>query len=158
MPKPSIRHRPDFVLGLLYMIAGSGFAAAASRYDMGTVDYMGPGYFPFALGLLLVGIGLIIVARAVWTAGPVVGLQPWNLRSLIWMVGSVLMFGAALRPLGLIVALVLLVILASLASREFSWKATLLNAVAMVVVNVGLFVYGLSLPFPLLPEFLNFSF
>lgn len=157
MAHPCIRHRPDFVLGLLYLFAGGGFAFAASRYDMGTLDYMGPGYFPFALGVLLAGLGLVIVARAAFAGGPIVRLQPWNLRSLAWMVGSVLVFGATLRPLGLVLSLVLLVILASLASREFSWKATLANAAAMVVINVGGFAYGLSLPLPLLPQFLNLA-
>jgi len=151
----SIRHQPDFILGLLYAVAGGGFAFAASRYDMGSLSYMGPGYFPLVLGLVLAFIGQIIMARAVFVPGAMVRLQSWNLRPLIWMVGSVVIFGATLRPLGMVIALVLLVVTASLASREFTWKATLLNAFAMVVVNVGGFVYGLSLPFPLLPSFLD---
>ena len=157
MAHPSIRHQPDFVLGLLYVLAGAGFAFAASRYDMGTLAYMGPGYFPFVLGLVLAAIGLVIVARAVLVRGPIVRIGALNPRPLIWMVGSVVVFGATLRPLGLVLALVLLVMLASLASREFTWKATLLNALAMVIINVGGFAYGLSLPLPLLPAFLDIS-
>lgn len=155
MAHTSIRQRPSFMLGMLYVLSGGGFAWAASRYDMGTLDYMGPGYFPFALGLLLASLGLVIIARAVLTNGPVVRLPSWHLRSLAWMVGSVLMFALTLRPLGLALALVLLVVLASMASREFRWMTALANSAAMVVVNVGVFVYGLSLPLPLLPELVN---
>ncbi|MPS28810.1 MAG: tripartite tricarboxylate transporter TctB family protein [Alcaligenaceae bacterium] len=152
-----IRNQPDFVLGLLYILAGGGFAAAASRYDMGTLAYMGPGYFPFILGMLLAAIGAWIVLRAVLIRGVRVRLASWNLRSLSWMVGSVVMFGLALQPLGLVIALVLLVILASLASHEFTWKTTLINAAVMVVLNVGGFVYGLSIPFPVLPQIAAFQ-
>jgi len=151
-----VRNQPDFVLGLLYILAGGGFAAAASRYEMGTLAYMGPGYFPFILGILLAGIGAWIVLRATLARSIRVRLAPWNLRSLFWMVGSVIMFGLALQPLGLVIALVLLVILASLASHEFTWKTTLVNALAMVVLNVGGFVYGLSIPFPVLPQIIAF--
>jgi len=152
-----IRNQPDFVLGLLYILAGGGFAAAASRYDMGTLAYMGPGYFPFILGMLLAAIGAWIVLRAVLIRGVRVRLASWNLRSLFWMVGSVVMFGLALQPLGLVIALVLLVILASLASHEFTWKTTLINAAVMVALNVGGFVYGLSIPFPVLPQIAAFQ-
>ncbi|WP_353173996.1 tripartite tricarboxylate transporter TctB family protein [Paracandidimonas soli] len=152
MASLSIRHQPDFTLGLLYLLSGGGFAAAAVRYNMGTLAYMGPGYFPFILGALLAAIGLLIILRAVFGRGASVRLAPWNLRSLFWMVGSVIAFGLALQPLGLILALVLLVILASLASHEFTWKTTLINAAVMVVLNVGGFVYGLSIPFPVLPQ------
>ncbi len=155
MTQVSIKHQPDFILGSLYTLAGGGFALAASRYDMGTLSYMGPGYFPFLLGVVLAAIGIVIVARATLARGAVVRVPRWNVRPLIWMVGSVLLFAALLRPLGMVVALTVLVILASLASRDFTWKATLLNALVMVVVNVGGFVYGLSLPFPLLPAFLG---
>lgn len=151
MASLTVRHQPDFVLGILYILAGSSFAVAAAQYDIGTLAYMGPGYFPLLLGILLAGIGLLIVLRAIFSRGLKVKLAPWNLRSLLWMVGSVVVFGLALQPLGLIIALVLLVVLASLASHEFTWKTTLINAFVMVVLNVGGFVYGLSIPFPVLP-------
>lgn len=147
----AVRNQPDFILGLLYVLAGGGFAVASSRYDMGTLSYMGPGYFPFLLGVLLAAIGVLIVLRAVAARSVRVRLAPWNLRSLFWMVGSIVVFGLTLHPLGLVISLVLLVIMASLACHEFTWKTTLINAFVMVVLNVGGFVYGLSIPFPVLP-------
>lgn len=153
-----IQHQPNFLLGLLYIFAGGGFALVSSRYDMGQLSYMGPGYFPFMLRLLLAGIGALIVARSLGTkAASIVRLTGWNFRSIFWMVGSVMVFGWVLQPLGLIIALVLLVVLASLASHEFTWRTTLVNAFVMVVLNVGGFVYGLSIPFPVFPEILSTS-
>lgn len=147
-----IRNQPDFLLGSLYALAGGGFAVTSVHYDMGQLSYMGPGYFPFLLGVLLAGIGLLIIARSVARGASRARLSGWNFRSIFWMVGSVMIFGLALEPLGLIVALVLLVVLASLASHEFTWRTTLVNALVMVVLNVGGFVYGLSIPFPVFPE------
>ena len=152
MASSSVRDQPAFMLGLLYVLAGGGFAAAAAWYEMGTLAYMGPGYFPFLLGVLLAGIGLLIILRAVFGRGIRVRLARWDPRSLLWMVGSVIVFGLTLQPLGLIIALVLLVVLSSLASHEFTWKSALVNAFVMVVLNVGGFVYGLSIPFPILPQ------
>ncbi|MGB6104699.1 MAG: tripartite tricarboxylate transporter TctB family protein [Pusillimonas sp.] len=156
MSSLSIKNQPDFVLGGLYVLAGLGFALAASSYEMGTLSYMGSGYFPFLLAILLCGIGLIIIGRSIGSRGPSLKLANWSPRSLFWMVGSIMIFGLALQPLGLIVALVLLVVLASLASYEFTWKTTLVNAFVMVVVNVGGFAYGLSIPFPIFPDLIYF--
>lgn len=153
-----IQHQPNFLLGLLYVLAGGGFAVGSLRYDMGQLSYMGPGYFPFLLGLLLAVIGTFIAARSLGIkAGSIVRLAGWSFRSIFWMVGSIMVFGFALQPLGLIISLVLLVVLASLASHDFSWRTTLVNAFVMVVLNVGGIAYGLSIPFPVLPEVLSTS-
>jgi len=150
-----IKHQPNFVLGGLYALAGAGFAVTSLNYDMGDLSYMGPGYFPFLLGILLAALGSLIMIRSLGFSQEVVRLSGWNLRSISWMVGSVMIFGLALEPLGLVIALVLLVVLASLASHEFTWRTTLTNALVMVVLNVGGFVYGLSIPFPVFPEILS---
>jgi hypothetical protein len=57
--------------------------------------------------------------------------------------------------LGLVAALVGLVLISSLASHEFKWKGAVLNAVFLLIVCVGAFVYGLGLQLPLWPAFIN---
>jgi hypothetical protein len=61
------------------------------------------------------------------------------------------LFGLAVERLGLMLAVVLLVGVASLGSAERSWRETLLVALALAVVSSLIFVVGLSVPVRLLP-------
>jgi hypothetical protein len=57
--------------------------------------------------------------------------------------------------MGFIVAVLVLVMVASSASKEFSWKVALINAVVLIAFTYSVFVIGLKLQFPLLPFFLQ---
>ena len=67
------------------------------------------------------------------------------------MLGSVVLFGLLLNRAGLIIALATVVIVSSYASHEFGWKATLINTVVLIALCLAVFVYALSLQFPLWP-------
>ena len=70
---------------------------------------------------------------------------------------SVALFGAILPRLGLLISLPLLIIISSWASDEFSWKATLINAVVLTVMSWVIFVKGLALTIPVLPTIAGFG-
>jgi hypothetical protein len=70
------------------------------------------------------------------------------------VLGAVVLFGLLLQPMGLIVALAVLILVSSKASHEFSWKGALLNTVVMIAFSVGAFIYGINLQIPLWPAFL----
>ena len=59
-----IRNQQDFAAGFMYIVVGLFFAGIARNYQMGTAAKMGPGYFPFWLGMLLALIGLIVLLNA----------------------------------------------------------------------------------------------
>ncbi|AZG09519.1 tripartite tricarboxylate transporter TctB family protein [Pigmentiphaga sp. H8] len=149
------RSEKRLATGLLYLLLGAGTSLLASGYPMGTSARIGPGYFPFWLGLLLAALGLSITVRAYAAGAPKEKLERWDLRSLSWMTGSVVLFGVMLKPLGLVLAIATLVVVASRASHEFTWRGALANAAVMVVLIVGAFVHGLGLPFNLWPAFLD---
>jgi hypothetical protein len=44
-----------------------------------------------------------------------------------------------------------LIMVSSKASPEFTWKGALANAAVLIVLCVGVFVYGLGLQFPVWP-------
>ena len=71
--------------------------------------------------------------------------------------GSVALFGAILPRLGLLISLPLLVLISSWASDEFSWKATVINAVVLTAMSWVIFVKGLSLTIPVLPTIAGFG-
>jgi hypothetical protein len=156
LPKPiAIRNRKDFAAGLLYICTGAGFAAGATFYKMGSADRMGPGYFPFWLGLLLALIGIVVLVASLRTRSTSVAMPKFDWMVLAWILGSVAAFGVLLTWTGLVVSLVALVLVSSVASHEFKWKGALLNAVLLLALCVGAFVYGLGLQLPLWPSFVN---
>lgn len=147
-----IKSQKDFWSGLMFVSVGIAFAWGATEYSFGTSARPGAGYFPFGLGLLMALLGAIVLFKSltIETAdGDPVGGFAW--RPLLIILGSVLVFGAALPRLGMLISLPVLIIMSSLASQEFSWKGAILNAVVLTLLSWGVFVVGLSLTIPLWP-------
>lgn len=59
-----IANYQDFFAGLFYILFGALAAYLSTSYNMGTGARMGPGYFPYYLGLTLAGIGVIVFVKA----------------------------------------------------------------------------------------------
>ena len=150
----AIRNQKNFAAGLLYIGAGGAFAIGALFYKMGSAARMGPGYFPFWLGLLLATIGLVVLAGSVRVRSPAGPMPKFDWKVLAWILASVAAFGVLLTPLGLVISLVVLVLVASRASHEFRWKGAVLNALLLLVMCLGAFVWGLGLQLPLWPSFI----
>ena len=150
----TIRNQKNFTSGLLYIVAGLGFAVGATQYKLGSADRMGPGYFPLWLGLLLALIGAVVLAGSVRAKTRAEAMPRMDLKTLAWILGSVALFGLLLQPMGLVISLVALVLVSSVASHEFGWKGALLNALLLLVICVGAFIFGLGLQLPLWPAFM----
>jgi len=148
---PRIRNWQDFWSGVLFVVIGLGFAAIATSYSLGTAKRMGPGYFPFYLGLILAGLGLLIVFFSLGKDGPRVGRFHW--KPILWVLGSIVAFGLLLKAVGMLVAGFVLVVGASLGGDEFRLKGVLALALVLVVFCALVFVIGLKLPIPMCPDF-----
>jgi len=59
-----LRNKQDFWSGVMFAIIGSGFAWKADSYQMGTAARMGPGYFPYWLGVCLAVLGVVVALAA----------------------------------------------------------------------------------------------
>jgi hypothetical protein len=139
----------------MYMVIGAFFAAMATQYPMGTAAKMGPGYFPFYLGILMFLLGLLVAVKAFGAKAAIESIPKFNWRIIAQITGSVVLYGLLLPRLGFLIAVVVLVFVAASASREFTWKGTLINAAFLVTFTYSVFVLGLKLQFPLLPAFLQ---
>ncbi|MBS1133154.1 MAG: tripartite tricarboxylate transporter TctB family protein [Burkholderiaceae bacterium] len=144
-----IRSPKDFGAGLLY--GGFGLTAILMAWDfgMGSASRMGPGYFPTALGALLLLIGIASLVRSFFRDGKPIGAVAWKGAALV-TAGTVL-FGLLLRPAGLVPALVALILVGASASARFrlEWRASLLM-LALIAFCALVFVKGLGLPLSLL--------
>lgn len=150
-----IRNQKDFASGLLFIAIGLAFAYIARDYQMGTPAKMGAGYFPFWLGLLMAGLGLIVAISAMGKKATEAKLSKWDWKSVLWVTGSVVLFATTLPYMGLIVSLIVLIFVSAMASHEFHWKGTVVSAVILNVIAYVAFVWGLKLQFPVWPFFLT---
>jgi hypothetical protein len=149
-----IRNQKDFAAGLIYVAAGAAFSLGALQYKLGDPARMGPGWFPFWVGILLVAVGAATAVAGLQPGAAEDPLRKPELGALGWILGAVVLFGLLLQPMGLVVALVALVLVSSMASHEFGWKGALLNAAVLVVFSAGVFIEGIQLQIPLWPHFL----
>lgn len=150
-----IKSQRDFWSGLMFLVAGLGFAWGATFYRFGTSAEPGPGFFPFGLGLLLALLGVAILFKALSVervGGDPIGALAW--KPLGFIVGAVVFFGWALPHLGLVVALPLLVAGAALAGDEFRLREVIVNASVLTAASWAIFVWGLHLTIPLAPSFI----
>lgn len=150
-----IRNQRDFGAGVMFILVGIFFALIATQYRMGTAAKMGPGYFPFWLGVLMAFIGLLLLFNSFAKKTAEEKMPKWDFKIMLWITGSVVLYGVLLPTMGFFVAVFVLVFVSASASHDFGWKGTLLNAVILMSFTYLAFVKGLGLSFPLLPTFLN---
>jgi drug/metabolite transporter (DMT)-like permease len=143
----------DFWSGVMFAVVGALFAGIAYNYKLGTAARMGPGFFPFFLGLILLGIGIAVIVFSLrgTTRGEAVDKFHWI--PLFWVLGSICLFGVMLKLTGVLFAGVALVVGSSLGSGEFKAKEIAILAVGLSVFCAAVFVGGLKLPIPMCPGF-----
>jgi hypothetical protein len=110
---------------------------------------MGPGYFPRILGILLLVLGAALALRSLRLQGT--AIPRWRWRPTVMVLGSVVVYGAIVRPLGVALSTVLLIVGASAASHEFRPREALIAGVLLAALSVGVFVIGLSMQLPIWP-------
>ena len=164
-----IKSKQDWWAGLMFMAFGLFFIVFAlgtpdfldkmvgakliAGYQMGSSVRMGPAYFPVVLGALLAVLGLIVLIDSLVEEGPEVA--KFHFRPLLFIAISSLAFAYLLKPLGLVLASVILVFIAAYGGHEFKWKEVAIMSVVLVIFSVIVFVKGLSLPFPVCPDFIE---
>ena len=158
-----IGHPKDFWGGVLFVAIGLIFLLIARGvpgvpfmpgYSMGTPARMGPGFFPFYLGVILAGLGVIICIQGFRSAGgPDSAFPKFHWAPILWVLGAVCLFGIILKATGMLIAGFLLTLIASIGNPEgVKWKSTIIMSILLVVFCALVFVAGLKLPIPLCPD------
>ena len=159
-----IGHPKNFWGGVLFAVIGALFALIAKGlrlgdtvlipgYAMGVPARMGPAFFPFWLGLILLALGVIIMIEGVKMQGGEEGRFPvFHWKPILYVLGAVVMFGLILKPVGMLLAGLALIIVASKGSAEFQLKRSIVLGLVLTVFCALVFVFGLKLPIPLCPD------
>lgn len=150
-----IKKSKDFKAGLLFMFFGLGAMLFSVNYEIGTSARMGPGYFPFALGGVLTLLGLVVSLGSLSRGESTGKALSFRAKPMVLVLSSVVLFGLLLRPLGLVLSTVILIVVASMASDEFKKKEAVFNAFVLLVFVLTVFVYFLEFQIPVWPAFLT---
>lgn len=152
-----LSHRP---LAVFCVLIGLGALWVSRNYDTGTVISMGPGFFPKAVAGLLILLGTIVFVVNGRDLSPAEDDEPGIgllslIRILLFVTGSVVLFGLTLGPLGLPVATFLMVALASAARSGARPIPVFLTAIVLSVLATLLFAFALQLQIPVYPGVLK---
>jgi hypothetical protein len=140
--------------GIFVAVSAAMGYHAYSTMNLGTLDDMGPGFFPLMLSIVLAILAVGVAFTALPADRP--PLQLAKLRSIVLVIGSPLIFAATVRSLGLAPSLFLTIFAVSFASRFATLKQSLALAIGFTVFCVVLFIYLLGLPIPLRGSLLTF--
>ena len=143
-----LRNNTGLWSGLLFIGTGAAAIVIAADLRLGSALRMGPGYFPAALGGILILLGIVVLAKGLKDPRPVLGR--WSLRALVLLPLSLVLFGVLMEYAGFVPALLVLIIGSAAAGEEFNVVEALLLAAVLTAGAVGVFVWALGLPFPLL--------
>jgi hypothetical protein len=146
-PANELMNNKRFLSGLMFLGIGGVAIFMAQDYPMGSALRMGPGYFPIVLGGLMALFGIYELVLGLMKSDPVKG--NWSVRALIILPLAAVIFGIMMENFGFVPALIALIFASAAASREFKFLEVLISAVVITIASVGVFIYGLGLPYPL---------
>lgn len=144
-----IKSPEDFWSGLMFVAFGIAAMYMSRNYPMGSALRMGPGYFPTWLGGIMTFIGAIVFGRSFYLKGE--GLTAWSFRPLLVLVFSIAFFGVCLDEIeiGFVPSLLILILGAAFAHDDVHWVEMILLAVLLTAGCIGIFIYGIGLPYKL---------
>ena len=176
--KLALHNNKDVLAGVLLVFVGVLAVVVARGYPMGSAMRMGPGYFPTILGGVLCLFGVYLLVRGIRTTRPASqapllkedsslpprpltrppllkeeGMGEWAWKPLILITLAIVLFGFMVGRFGLIPALAVMFFTSALGGREFRFKEVLVLTVLMSIFAVGVFIYGLKLPYRLFAGF-----
>ncbi len=97
--------------------------------------------WPILLGTIIVSL-LTVVFRP-------------DAKPLVLVTAATIAYGYLMKPLGLVIATAALVYISAFGGHEFKWKEVTILFIILILFSVLVFVKGLTLPFPIWPEYFS---
>lgn len=146
------RNYADIVSGAIIAVFGIVVAIYAfQHYNIGTLQRMGPGMFPMALGILIAALGAVL-AIAAWarTGQPSITLADVQWREALFILAAVTLFSLLIRTAGLIPAIVAVVGVSAFADKRANVLTVAVLSAVLCTLAFLIFRVGLRMNFRLL--------
>ncbi|HLG85382.1 MAG TPA: tripartite tricarboxylate transporter TctB family protein [Bradyrhizobium sp.] len=148
----TLLQKKDFYAGLFMVLLGAGVVLNSTTYKLGTFMHMGPGMFPFMLGIMMMFVGALIFITGVATPldeGERILPESMEWRGWACILAGPLMFILFGVYLGMAAATFMCVFVSALGDRTATLKGSAILAACITVGGCLLFSYVLKVPFPL---------
>jgi putative tricarboxylic transport membrane protein len=148
----TLLQKKDFYAGLFMVLLGVGVSLNSTTYKLGTFMHMGPGMFPFMLGIIMTFVGVLIFISGVMTPlaeGERILPQSMEWRGWACILAGPLMFILFGVYFGMVAATFMCVFVSALGDKTGTLKGSAMLAAGITVAGCFLFSYVLKVPFPL---------
>jgi hypothetical protein len=143
--RPKIPLWRRLISGAVLVVFGSAMLGISWSYPNGSISQMGPGFMPHATALALIAMGVLIVIADLRDTG-LADPEPPHWRALILISASVFIFGMLITRAGLVPAIFIAVVIATLANSRASILGTLAYSAGVTFFGWLLFIVALGLP------------
>ena len=148
----NLLQKKDFYAGLFMVLLGAGVTLNSTTYKLGTFMHMGPGMFPFMLGIIMMFVGALIFITGVATpleAGEKILPDSMEWRGWACILAGPILFIILGNLGGLIPATFACVFVSALGDRDSTWMSAFILAVGVTACGVLLFSYLLQVSLPM---------
>lgn len=140
----------DIGAGIFLLILSAIAFFGTTNLHFGQGPSVGPGMMPRAVAIAIAAFGVLFLAQGLMAAGT--PMERWSIRGPFFVLVAALVFAWTIRPLGVIVAGPLSVMIASMADKDTRLLEVVPYAIIITLACIGLFSYGLRLPMPVTPS------
>ncbi len=147
--RSGLRSGQDLLSGVMFAAVGAGALWIGRAYPMGTPMRLGSGVFPWLLSWGLIAVGGIIFAKGLLSDGP--RLTGWAWRPVLLVTLAAVSFALMIEPAGLVATMLVLMTLGALAGEGHSVRQLSIFFPVMIVIGVGIFIWGLGMPIKVFP-------
>ena len=141
-----VKSPQDFGSAIVFLLIGLAGLYFGKDLTYGTAGRMGPGYFPYLLSWVIIGIGVFVGLMSLSIEGP--PIEPPQFRPAFFVLLSVIVFGYLMSYVGLAITGVVMTLIAAYARRQVNLFESLLLGIGLSIGCVLIFVYALGQPLP----------
>ena len=134
----------DTIAAIVLLAFGGAVLVVGRGYETGTLTEMGSGYFPMALGIVIVLFGLALLAQSIIQEP--VPISGWHARPLAAVIASIVLFASLIGSFGLLAATAGLVVLSRLAAPPYRPVEVVVLAAGLAALAAAIFILLLALP------------
>lgn len=150
----STRFNREICAGVFLLVCAAIGCYGAWPLDAGSMSGVGSGMMPKAVAIGVAAFGVYVLALGIF--GSSEHIEGFSFRGIIFVLGAILAFAATVRPLGLLVAGPLSMIIAAMADPDTRPVEIIVFTAFMTAACYLLFKIVLRLPIPVLPPLLGY--